>query len=113
MIKAHGKVRSVRTHSLGVECLEGRVVLSGAGHAAAGASAAAVAAEQSALPPTLEESYLLKNGDTVTGLVMVFSKPLDPATAQDVNNYKVQPDIAGIPTETINNIRTEIMGGGL
>jgi hypothetical protein len=102
MIKAHGRVRSVRTCSLGVECLEGRVVLSGAGHAAAGASAA-VAAEQAALPPTLETSSLLKNGDLVTGVVMVFSKPLNPATAQDVNNYQVEGSIAGIPTPTITS----------
>jgi hypothetical protein len=78
-------------------------VLSGAGHAAADASAAAVAAEQAALPPALESSSLLKNGDTVTGVVLVFSKPLNPATAQDVNNYQVEGSIAGIPTPTITS----------
>jgi len=66
-------------------------VLSGGPHAAV----AATAAEQAALlPPTLEESYLLRNGDTVTGLVMIFSKPLDPATAQDTKNYQLQPSVA-------------------
>jgi hypothetical protein len=42
-------------------------------------------------PPMLEESHLLRNGNTVTGLVMTFSKPLDPATAQDLKNYQVSP----------------------
>lgn len=76
-------------------------MLSGAGHAAAGASAAAVAAEQAALPPTLETSSLLKDGDTVTGIVLVFSKPLDPATAQVVYNYQVTKSMTGIPFPTI------------
>ena len=47
----------------------------------------------------LEESHLLRNGNTVTGLVMTFSKPLDPATAQDLENYQVHP-------------RTEAAGNG-
>src|SRR5262249_19463130 len=42
-------------------------------------------------PPMLEKSHLLRTGNTVTGLVMTFSKPLDPATAQDLKNYQVSP----------------------
>jgi hypothetical protein len=42
-------------------------------------------------PPMLKESHLVRNGNTVTGLVMTFSKPLDPATAQDLQNYDVSP----------------------
>ena len=58
------------------------------------------AAQQAAVePPMLEESHLLRNGNTVTGLVMTFSKPLDPATAQDLENYQVHP-------------RTEAAGNG-
>jgi hypothetical protein len=42
-------------------------------------------------PPMQRESHLLRDGNTVTGLVMTFSKPLDPATAQDLKNYHVSP----------------------
>jgi hypothetical protein len=43
----------------------------------------------------LMESHLLRHGNTVTGLVMTFSKPLDPATAQDLGNYAVIPQGPG------------------
>src|SRR4051794_30978564 len=94
MIKLHRSVRPGRTRSLGVECLEGRAVLSGASHAAAviahqHAVGAATAKETALLPPAMIKSYFQQSGDTVTGLVMVFSKPLDPATAQNVNNYQI------------------------
>lgn len=100
MTGAHGKVRPNRTRSLGMECLEERTVLSGVSHAAAmtahqAAVAAATAQETARLPPTLIESHLQRDGDTVTGLVMVFSKPLNPATAQDVMNYNVH--LVGVP----------------
>jgi hypothetical protein len=52
---------------------------------------AALAAAATSAPPKLVESHLLRDGNTVTGLVMTFSKPLDPATAQDVGNYTLIP----------------------
>lgn len=39
------------------------------------------------------KSYFQRSGDTVTGLVMVFSKPLDPATAQDVSTYQISRSV--------------------
>jgi hypothetical protein len=135
MAKARRNVRPDRAGPHGIECLEGRALLSGVTHAAvvaaqpvaiasptiavglarpgqvqAAAQQAAVttrpmialglarpghgqaAAQQAAVaPPMLKESHLLRNGNTVTGLVMTFSKPLDPATAQDLQNYHVSP----------------------
>jgi hypothetical protein len=134
MITARRNARRDRAGRYGVECLEGRALLSGVTHAAdvatqsvaiaspgqgqAAAQQAAVttrpmiarglvfpghgqaAAQQAAVaPPMLEESHLLRSGNTVTGLVMTFSKPLDPATAQDLKNYQVYP-------------RTEAAGNG-
>ena len=121
MSKARRNVRPDREGSHGIECLEGRALLSGGTHAAAAAAqqaaivrpmlaiatpvttvappattvappATTVAPPRMAVaPPMLEQSHLLRNGNTVTGLVMTFSKPLDPATAQDLNNYQVSP----------------------
>ena len=53
-------------------------------------------------PPMLEESHLLRNGNTVTGLVMTFSKPLDPATAQDLKNYHVSPQTRAAGDGTVS-----------
>ena len=50
----------------------------------------------------LEESHLLRNGNTVTGLVMTFSKPLDPATAQDLKNYQVSPQTRAAGDGTVS-----------
>jgi hypothetical protein len=135
MIKARRNARPDRAGPYGVECLEGRALLSGVTHAAvvatqpvaiatpiiasgpARSGQGQAAAQQSSVttrpmialgmvrpgqgqaaaqraavaPPMLEESHLLRNGNTVTGLVMTFSKPLDPATAQDLSNYQVYP----------------------
>ncbi len=146
MIKARRNVRRDRAGPYGVECLEGRALLSGFTQVATAtttvaarpavvapsmveaatntttvkitpARPAAVAppmveaatntttvkitpAQPAAVaPPMLEKSHLLRNGNTVTGLVMTFSKPLDPATAQDLKNYQVHP-------------RTEAAGNG-
>src|SRR5205807_110827 len=83
MFKARGDGRSKPTLSLGVECLEGRVVLSGSTHHAAvtasaasthAANAAATVAEAALLPPVVVKSYMLRHGHMVTGLVMDFSK---------------------------------------
>lgn len=108
MIKAERASRRNRTRSLGVECLEGRAVLSGITHSAAvtaqsSAVAAAVTQEAALLPPTMIKSYLQLDGDKVTGLVMVFSKPLAPATAQDVNNYSVTDWIPGKGASAISS----------
>jgi hypothetical protein len=114
MVKALGNVRPDRAGPQGVEFLEGRALLSGLTHAAAAAAQQAVNARPmlaiaqptttvaprvktvtpsmlAGAPPMLEKSHLLRNGNTVTGLVMTFSKPLDPATAQDLQNYDVSP----------------------
>jgi hypothetical protein len=53
-------------------------------------------------PPMLEESHLLRNGNSVTGLVMTFSKPLDPATAQDLKNYQVFPQTRAAGDGTVS-----------
>jgi hypothetical protein len=53
-------------------------------------------------PRMLEESHLLRNGNTVTGLVMTFSKPLDPATAQDLKNYQVSPQTPAAGDGTVS-----------
>ncbi len=53
-------------------------------------------------PPMLEESHLLRHGNTVTGLVMTFSKPLDPATAQDLKNYDVSPQTRAAGDGTVS-----------
>jgi hypothetical protein len=100
MIKPHKKGRPNRARSLGLDRLEGRALLHGGGAAHASAavpveSASEVAAEQALLPPTLEESYCILNGNSITGLVMIFSKPLDPTTATNLNNYQV---IDALPT---------------
>ena len=50
----------------------------------------------------MEESHLLRNGNTVTGLVMTFSKPLDPATAQDLRNYQVSPQTGAAGDGTVS-----------
>ncbi len=102
MLKAFGNGRSRRTPSLGVECLEGRVVLSGSGHhaavvAAAKAADVAAVAEAAVLPPVMVKSYMLRHGHKLAGLVMNFSKPLDPTTAQNLANYQ-----AAGPNFTIN-----------
>ena len=134
MTKARRSVCPDRAGPHGIECLEGRALLSGVTHAAAAAAqhaaivrpmvattptvtttaqpvttvaqpattTAAMATtarpatttappKPAVAPPMLEESHLLRNGKTVTGLVMTFSKPLDPATAQDLKNYNVSP----------------------
>ena len=119
MIKARRIVRPDRAGPQGFEFLEGRALLSGLTHGAAAQQAAiatpvttvattlttaattlttvappvkTVAPSMLAVaPPMLEESHLLRDGNTVTGLVMTFSKPLDPATAQDLKNYDVSP----------------------
>jgi hypothetical protein len=44
----------------------------------------------------LLESHLLRHQDTVRGLVMTFSKPMDPVTAQDLSNYEVFPQFAAV-----------------
>jgi hypothetical protein len=112
MIKARRNVRPDRACPRGIEFLKGRALLSGLTHAAAAAAQQAAIAQPSTTaaqptttvaprvktvtpsmlavaPPMLEESHLLRNGNTVTGLVMTFSKPLDPATVQDLENYDV------------------------
>lgn len=121
MINARRNVRPDRAGLQGIEFLEGRALLSGLTQApaattqqadiaapvttvAAPATTRAPAATTVAprvktvapammavAPPMLEESHLLRSGNTVTGLVMTFSKPLDPATAQDLMNYHVSP----------------------
>lgn len=53
-------------------------------------------------PPMLEESHLLRHGNTVTGLVMTFSRPLDPATAQDLKNYRVSPQTPAAGDGTVS-----------
>jgi hypothetical protein len=114
MTKVRRNVRPDRAAPNGIECLEARALLSGVTHAAATPTQpAAIVRPTLAIatpattvttpaktvvrpmlanaPPMLDESHLLRNGNTVTGLVMTFSKPLDPATAQDRNNYDVSP----------------------
>ncbi len=132
MIKARGNVRPDRAGPQGIEFLEGRALLSGLTHAvAAAAQQAAIARPMLAIassattvappattvaprvktvapsmsavaPPMLEESHLLRSGNTVTGLVMTFSKPLDPATAQDLKNYVVSPETRAAGDGTVS-----------
>jgi hypothetical protein len=59
-----------------------------------GGSAARVVPQAGAAPPVLVESHLLRHQNTVTGLVMTFSKPMDPVTAQDLSNYEVFPQFS-------------------
>ena len=123
MTKARRNVRPDRAAPHGMECLEGRALLSGVTHAAAAAAQQAAIVRpmmavahdddrrnndddrrnngddrrttegRAVAPPMLDKSHLLRNGNTVTGLVMTFSKPLNPATAQDLKNYaSVPPD---------------------
>ena len=139
MTKARRNVRPDRAGPHGIECLEGRALLSGVSHAAAAAAQQAaivrpmlaiarpvttvatptttVAAptttvaptattvappRQAVAPPMLDKSHLLRNGNTVTGLVMTFSKPLDPTTAQDLKNYVVSPQTQAAGDGTVS-----------
>ena len=132
MIRARRNVRPDRAGPPGIEFLEGRVLLSRLIDTAAVASQqAAIARPTLAIassvttvappatttaprvktvapsmlavaPPMLEKSHLLRNGNTVTGLVMTFSKPLDPATAQDLNNYHVSPQTRAAGDGTVS-----------
>lgn len=132
MTKARRNVRPDRAAAHGMECLEGRALLSGVSHAAAAAAqqaaivrpvttvatpvttvaatattvattATTVAPPRRAVaPPMLDKSHLLRNGNTVTGLVMTFSKPLNPATALDLKNYVVSPQTQAAGDGTVS-----------
>jgi hypothetical protein len=102
-------VRHAADHHPGVVASHAERATAAAAHhadsvaAAAGKSAAARAQRAAAVeamsqrnaqrnpgaPPTTIESHLIGNGHTVTGVVITFSKPLNPATAQDPKNYVV------------------------
>lgn len=73
------------THRALVETLEKRSLLSGAVH-----NPVSAAEEPDLTPPTLVKEQLLGTDPRqVAGVVLTFSEPLDPVSAQDLKNYRV------------------------
>ncbi len=88
MVNGPRKCHPDRSVTLSFDCLEGRALMSGGVHAGSAASASPQASDA---PPMLVESHLLRHQNTVTGLVMTFSEPMDPVTVQNLSNYQVFP----------------------
>ena len=45
-----------------------------------------------AIPPTITDVHTIRSGHEITGISITFSKAMDPASVQDVRNYRLTPN---------------------
>ena len=48
-------------------------------------------------PPTVQDRRLITRGQAVTGIVLTFSEPMDPATVQNPGNYFLSRTTTSLP----------------
>jgi Bacterial Ig-like domain len=50
-----------------------------------------------AIPPTITEVQMIQKRHKITGISMTFSKAMDPASVQNVRNYRLTPNFGTHP----------------
>jgi len=53
-----------------------------------------------AIPPTITDVHTIQKGHKITGISMTFSKAMDPASVQDVRDYRLTPNSGALPQTT-------------
>jgi hypothetical protein len=53
-----------------------------------------------AIPPTITDVHTIQKGHKITGISMTFSKAMDPASVQDVRDYRLTPNSGAHPRAT-------------
>ena len=53
-----------------------------------------------AIPPTITDVHTIQKGHKITGISMTFSKAMDPASVQDVRDYRLTPNFGAHPRAT-------------
>ena len=53
-----------------------------------------------AIPPTITDVHTIQKGHKITGISMTFSKAMDPASVQDVRDYRLTPNSGVHPRVT-------------
>ncbi len=53
-----------------------------------------------AIPPTITDVHMIQKGHKITGISMTFSKAMEPASVQDVRDYRLTPNSGAHPRAT-------------